>query len=83
MGLVIVDNMTVVPHRDEQDFRGGFTAMTTLGNYRGGDLVLSNLKVDGKSLRFRYQPGDVVFFRAATVIHYILPWEGSKFHSSF
>lgn len=91
LGLVLVQNICVRPHKDKSDFREGFTAMFCVGRFRGGDLVLSDCKVGGtlveggaiegtKVLRFRYQPGDLIFIRAAILEHYVMPFDGRKFY---
>lgn len=79
LGVVLVCNLMVVPHVDKRDYAAGWTVMTVFGDFHGGDLVLPNVKVDNKILRFKYQPGDVIFFKGALMEHYVMGFEGSKF----
>jgi hypothetical protein len=75
-GMALVHNLRVLPHRDSGDDPLGFVAMTPLGKFTGGDLVLGY--EGGRMHRLEYQPGDVILFRSAIIQHAIGSFEGDR-----
>lgn len=72
-GLVVIKNLAALPHKDSSDYKTGWVAMCCFGGFTGGELVIPVLK-----MVFKFQPGDVIFFRSALLEHYVLPFEGDR-----
>ena len=72
-GLVVIRNLAAQPHRDKSDYKKGWVAMCCFGNFTGGELVIPMLK-----MKFKFQPGDVIFFRSTVLEHYVLPFVGDR-----
>jgi hypothetical protein len=69
--LYVTKNWQTSCHRDG-NLKGTMTAITTLGEFTGGALVLVRW-----SVAIPYQPGDVLFFDAEQ-LHGNLPFEGQR-----
>jgi len=63
-------NQETRAHRDARDNRFGYAVLTTFGAFMGGEFVVPQL-----GLKFRHQPGDVIFIRGHQLCHFITPWE--------
>ena len=72
-GLVVVRNLAAQPHKDGSDYKKGWVAMCCFGDFTGGELVIPVL-----GMKFRFQPGDVIFFRSTLLEHYVLPFIGDR-----
>ena len=66
-GLVVIRNLAALPHKDSSDYKKGWVAMCCFGDFTGGELVIPVLK-----MMFKFQPGDVIFFRSTILEHYVL-----------
>jgi hypothetical protein len=64
-------------HKDKNNLRGVLTALTPVGDFAGGELVLPRWRV-----RIPFVPGDVVFFNPQEV-HGNLPFEGDRLSAAF
>lgn len=51
-------------HIDPQDLEGSFCAVFVCGRFKGGDLIIPELK-----LRLELPPGSLVFFHSAHLVH--------------
>jgi hypothetical protein len=68
----LVNVRPTVQHKSFESLQGsGWVAMTSFGNWTGGDLVLPECK-----RRVEFNPSDVCFFRADLVTTSFLPFEG-------
>ena len=72
-GLVVIRNLAAQPHKDNSDYKQGWVAMCCFGNFTGGELVIPALK-----MTFKFEPGDVIFFRSTLLEHYVLPFTGDR-----
>ena len=66
LGMALLLNYSVSPHKDRGDVKLGWTATTLEGVWTGGHLVFPNY-----GIRINQKPGDVVFTRAALLLHYV------------
>ena len=73
LGLSVVVNMALGPHKDSNDVKDGWVAMICTGNFTGGNLVLPALEA-----QLEHTPGDVVFFRSTVLEHYLAAFEGER-----
>lgn len=73
LGLALLRNLRVSPHKDSRDARDGWVGMTVIGDFTGGELVLSAI-----GCKLQHQPGDVVFFRSAILEHFVAPFQGNR-----
>jgi hypothetical protein len=73
LGMAVVVNKRVGPHKDVGDVRDGWVAMMAVGNYKGGAVVLPAL-----GIQLQHEPGDVIFFRSAVLEHFVAPFEGDR-----
>jgi hypothetical protein len=64
-------NVQTGPHQDVKDDPSSYAAITTFGEFTGGDLVIPQL---GGGLKFRLQPRDVIFIKGR-LVHFVSPWE--------
>lgn len=71
--MAILHNCQVDPHKDAGDIRDGWVAMTCVGDFEDGLLVLPELNI-----KLEYLPGDVVFMRSSLVEHYISDYSGHR-----
>ena len=69
--LYVAKNFRTAYHRDG-NLKGAMTAITPLGNFSGGDLVLLRWRT-----RIPYKPGDLLLFDAEE-LHGNLPFEGER-----
>lgn len=76
LGLAVLSNLQVEPHKDRSDAKDGWVGMCCAGKFTGGLLVLPELE-----LKLQFEPGDVVYFRSAILEHYVTGFEGER--SSF
>lgn len=72
-GLAILRNLQVGRHKDKRDRKRGWTAMVCIGQFRHGFLVLPQL-----NLRVKFEPGDVIFFRASFLEHFLEEFKGER-----
>ena len=72
-GLAVLRNLQAEPHKDVSDAKKGWVAMCCDGDFEGGELVISELR-----LKIAFKPGDVIFFRSAILQHFILPFDGKR-----
>jgi hypothetical protein len=75
LGMAVPFQVRVLPHRDNADDKHGYVAMTNLGNYRGGDLIVGS---DCMMFRFAYRPGQFVLMKSALLRHGVMPFEGER-----
>lgn len=75
LGLAIPFQVRVLPHKDNADDKQGWVAMTNLGDFQDGDLVVGS---DGTAFRFEYQPGQFVLMKSALLRHGVMPFEGTR-----
>jgi hypothetical protein len=73
LGMALLINLRVEPHKDKQDVKEGWVAMTCIGNFTGGNLVLPALGV-----QLQHEAGDVIFFRSAVLEHWVAPFKGER-----
>src|SRR6202007_2676336 len=69
--LYVAKNFQTAYHRDG-NLKGAMTAITPLGSFSGGDLVLLRWRI-----RIPYKPGDLLLFDAEE-LHGNLPFEGER-----
>ena len=74
--LYVAKNFQTAYHRDG-NLKGAMTAITPLGNFSGGDLVLLRWRI-----RIPYKPGDFLLFDAEE-LHGNLPFEGERLSVAF
>ena len=72
-GLAVLRNLQVGRHKDKRDRKRGWTAMVCIGQFRQGFLVLPQL-----NLRVKFEPGDVIFFRASFLEHFLEEFQGER-----
>ena len=72
-GLVLIRNLAAHAHKDSSDYKKGWVAMCCFGDFTGGELVILPLK-----MMFKFEPGDVIFFRSTLIEHYVLPFTGDR-----
>ena len=79
LGLAIVRNLRVLPHRDEHDVKGGLVGMTQLSSDNvgqgGGDLIVGTAR---RQYRLRYPPKSIVLFASQLLIHGVTPFGQAK-----
>jgi hypothetical protein len=74
-GMALVHNLRVLPHVDSGDDKQGFVAMTPIGNFTGGELLLGT---HGEMFKLNYKPGDIILFRSAILRHAVAKFEGNR-----
>jgi hypothetical protein len=75
LGLAVVYNLRVLPHRDSSDDPEGFVAMTNIGRYTGGQLIVGT---EDTAFKLDYKPGDFVLFNSTLLKHAVTPFEGTR-----
>jgi hypothetical protein len=73
LGSVINTGQCAI-HRDWKDAFSALSAMTPIGHWIGGDIVLPQL-----GLRQTYASGDIVICPTQLLQHYITEWRGVRF----
>ncbi|KAI9825553.1 MAG: hypothetical protein M1826_006943 [Phylliscum demangeonii] len=73
-GVAVIKNLRVPPRNDTDEPQGGWVAVTCVGDYDGGELVIPALKC-----KISLQPGDVLFFRSAVLEHWVAPFTGERY----
>ena len=73
LGMAVVVNKRVGPHKDVGDVRDRWVAMITVRNYKGGEVVLPALDV-----QLHHELGDVIFFRSTVLEHFVAPFQGDR-----
>jgi len=73
LGLAVLRNARVAPHKDSGDVKDGWVAMCCFGNFTGGELVFPDL-----GIKIPYVPGDVIFFRSSVLEHFVAPFKGER-----
>lgn len=72
--MAVVNHGGTGPHADWMDFKEGCCCVAPFGlDWSGGELAFRHL-----GLAFDLQPGDVIFFRSARLIHENLPHSGDR-----
>lgn len=67
-------NVFTEPHYDGGDLKDGWALMAPLGEYKPGDLCITELQ-----RRFYYQPGSIGAIRGCKLEHYTLKWDGVRY----
>jgi hypothetical protein len=73
LGLAVLRNARVGPHKDNNDIKDGWVAMFCFGKWDGGELVVPALKV-----KIPFQQGDMIFMRSAVFEHWVQPFAGHR-----
>ncbi|KAI9769841.1 MAG: hypothetical protein M1840_003835 [Geoglossum simile] len=73
LGLALLRNLQVEPHKDISDIKDGYVAMVCFGDFCGGEFIVPEL-----GLKLDFKPGDVIFLRSAVLEHFVAPFDGQR-----
>lgn len=80
--ISVLRNCRAKPQQAPGDFQDGWAAICCFGEFEGGTLCLPGLGVEsegnGGGVQIQYQPGDVIFLRAAVLEYFVSGFEGER-----
>lgn len=73
LGVALLRNLRCRPHRDKSDSLHGWAVQTVIGTFSGGHLVVPELEI-----KIQIEPGDILFFKSALLIHFVEEYVGKR-----
>jgi hypothetical protein len=73
LGLAVLRNARVRPHKNNNDVKIGWVAMCCFGEWDDGELVVPALQI-----KILFQQGDIIFMRLAVFEHWVQPFSGHQ-----